>query len=280
MSTANSPAPVACCYEDCDRVANEIDSDGDPCCERCYWQHDMGAKFVELHNLVDGAALDADTARRYEALMGERGWDVTVREPRRGEAEGNTYTERGDGTLQVQRPRPDTYDSDSRACYEAVLSGADTKECEEQAREDIAAALNEWDRSRPLAWTSDEMVSFWTDERDHDKRAATIRDRSEYAAAVERLLPKQIETDRRGFEQRAGAFWIARFDYPGARDFSFVVCESEGEARGLVVEAAEEAETVQERERAARSAAVCADKVLWETYLDGKLVYADLLRAL
>lgn len=279
-TTATTPATVTCCYEGCDRVANEIDSDGDRCCERCYWQHDLEAEFVELHNLIDGDAFDADMARRYETLMAERGWTVTVREPRIGEGEGHTYTERGDGTLQIQMHRPDTYDNDSRACYEAVLSGADQRECEEQAREDIAAAFGEWDRSRPIAWTADEMASYWTDERGMDERAAVIRDRREYTAAIERILPRQLATERKGFEQRAVAVWVARRSLPGTQAFGYTVCGSEEEAQAIVDADAASAETEADRQAARQSAVVRGDRCLWDTYQDGRLIYADLVRAL
>lgn len=279
-ATTTTPATVTCCYEGCDRVANETDSDGDRCCERCYWQHDIDAEFVELHNLVDGAAFDAEMARRYETLMSERGWTVTVREPRRGEIEGHTYTERGDGTLQIQLPRPGSYDDDSRVCYEAVLSGADKRECEKQASEDIAAAFGEWDRERPLAWTADELVSYWTDERDSDERAATIRDRREYARAVERILPGMLATERLGFEQRAAAYYVARISLPGSARFSYSVHDS-ADAAGEVIEAFErEADTEELRNAARQSSVLSGPACLWDTYQDGRLIYADLVRAL
>jgi hypothetical protein len=91
------------------------------CCERCYWQE---AHFVELHWL-DGPSFNEVLARRYERLMAERGWTVTVREPGLGEAEGYTYYERPDGTLQVLVPVPGAYRDDSVDCYDAACSGAD-----------------------------------------------------------------------------------------------------------------------------------------------------------
>jgi hypothetical protein len=122
MSTTSAPA--ICCYGGCNAVATERDGDGDPCCERCYWQAALDTHFVELRSF-DGPAFDADMAKRYEELMAERGWVVTVREPMRGEFEGYTYYKRGDGTLQILYPVPEAYANDSRDCYDAVCSGKD-----------------------------------------------------------------------------------------------------------------------------------------------------------
>lgn len=282
MNTAieNTPATVTCCYEGCERVANEFDSDGDRCCERCLWQHDMEAEFVELHNLVDGVALDEGMARRYEQLMAERGWDVTVREPRRGEAEGYTYTQNSDGTLQIQMPRPETYSDDARVCYEAVLSGADKRECEDRARDDIAVAFGEWDREYPLTWTADEMASYWTDERDMDERAEAIRERGEYRAAIERILPRMLEIEQQGFEQRAVAYWVARVSLPGTQSFGYTVHDSEDEAQAAIDEFNASAETEADRQAARQSAVVRGDRCLWDTWQDGRLIYGRLVQSL
>lgn len=278
--TDSTTTAIICCYEGCDRVANETDSDGDRCCERCLWQHDIEAEFVELHNLVDGAAFDANMARRYEALMAERGWTVTVREPRRGEAEGYTYTERGDGTLQIQLSPPDAYSDDSRDCYEAVLSGADRRECEEQAREDIAAAFSDWDREYPLAWTADEMVDYWTSERAMDDRAATIRERREYANAVEHILPGMLDIDRKAFEQRAAACYVATISLPGSSQFSYSVHDSEDAAHEAIEAFERDADTEELRNAARQSAVLRGQRCLWDTWQDGRLIYSDLLRML
>lgn len=276
-------SPVLCCYEGCTRVANELDDDGDRCCEHCLWQVARETEFVELHNLTDGASFDEDTARRYEALMAERGWTVTVREPRRGEAEGHTYYAKDDGTLQIlgfSISVPDAYSDDSRHCYEAVCSGADKRECEERAREDIAAAFGEWDRECPLSWTADEMVCYSTDGNSMDERASIIRARVEYGTAVERILPAMLATERQAFEQRAVAHWVARVSLPGTQSFGYTVHDSEDEAQAVIDELEASADTEADRQAARQSAVVRGDRCLWDTWQDGRLIYADLVRAL
>jgi hypothetical protein len=118
-STDTTTRPL-CCYEGCGAPALWRDADGDPCCERCYWE---GAHFVELRWL-DGSSFDEDLARRYARMMSERGWSVTVREPAPGEAEGYYY-ELPDGTLQVlgfSIPVPVAYRDDSVDCYDAACA--------------------------------------------------------------------------------------------------------------------------------------------------------------
>lgn len=273
---SSSTNVTLCCYEGCDRRATERDSDGDLCCERCYWQRDMSAQFVELHNLTDGNTFDADMAERYSSLMAERGWRLEVREPNRGEAEGHTYYRKDDGTLQILTSPPEVYAQDARECFDAVCSGRDRTESEEQAREDIAAAFAEWDREFPLSWDAEEMVDYWTSNRSLDARADAIRNRSTYTQAVERILPAMLETERKGWEQRAAAYHVARIGLPGSSTFSYSVhtdLEAAHDALDVV-----ENDTMRSaaRDRAVMSGARC----LWDTWRDGRLVYRDLLRLL
>lgn len=46
--------------------------------------------YTVILDLTDGRFLDADSAELAEEILSERGWDVSFREPRAGEAEG-TY---------------------------------------------------------------------------------------------------------------------------------------------------------------------------------------------
>ena len=273
---SSSTNVTLCCYEGCDRRATERDSDGDLCCERCYWQRDMSAQFVELHNLTDGNTFDADMAERYSSLMAERGWNVEVREPNRGEAEGHTYYRKDDGTLQILTSPPEAYAQDARECFDAVCSGRDRTESEEQAREDIAAAFAEWDREYPLRWTEEEMIDYWTRERSMDERDDTIRARAAWATAIERLLPTMLETERKAFEQRAAAYHVARVGLPGTQSFSYTVHEDVEAAHDAI----EASESDASRSTARDSAVMTGSSCLWDTWQDGRLIYRELVARL
>lgn len=90
-----------CCYEGCEREATTVDSDGDAACERHAAQ---SARYVVTTRLDRvGSWLASEQVPAVVAAVEAQGWDVTIREPRAGEAEG-THVLRADGTLQVVRP--------------------------------------------------------------------------------------------------------------------------------------------------------------------------------
>lgn len=268
---------TTCVYSGCESRATTTDSDGDACCERCYWQAE--AEFVELHVLEDGSTFDAQLAKRYVALMAERGWTLEVREPNHGEASDQTYYRKDDGTLQIlgfSVPVPESYQQDARECYDAVCSGEDLRECEEQARKDIAAAFAEWDRKYPLRWTEEEMIDYWTRERSMDERDDTIRARAAWATAIERLLPTMLETERKAFEQRAAAYHVARVGLPGTQSFSYTVHEDVEAAHDAI----EASESDASRSTARDSAVMTGSSCLWDTWQDGRLIYRELVARL
>ena len=88
-----------CCYEGCDRLAREHDSDGDLACE------EHAAKsydWVIVTDLSESSRwLDADLAEKVEGIMSEQGWNVEIREPRSGNEAQATYYRRGNGDLQI-----------------------------------------------------------------------------------------------------------------------------------------------------------------------------------
>ena len=109
-----------CCYEGCTKIASEYDADGDYACE----EHAAKSEsYVEV--VAFGGTWDADLAARYERWMDEHGWSLTVRESRRGEAEG-TYRVKRDGGLQIlgySIPVPDSLRQDGNTGHDAVCGG-------------------------------------------------------------------------------------------------------------------------------------------------------------
>ena len=169
------------------------------------------------------------------------------------------------GASESSREQPETYKT----------------EAQRQAREDIEAAFGEWqphERQYPLNWTSDEMLSYWTEAMFDNDRG--IRYSQEYADAIEALLPAMLEAERSRFEQRAAQYWIARIGLPGSAHFSYSVHGDEESARKAIAEFCESAETLSERETARSSTVMQGNTCLWDTFRSGKCIYIGLLEQL
>lgn len=82
----------------CNDDATTTDSDGDPACE-LHAAQDAAYVVTARLDLI-GSWLTSAQAQRATALLDAAGWDVTIREPRKGEAEG-THRMKSDGTLQI-----------------------------------------------------------------------------------------------------------------------------------------------------------------------------------
>lgn len=84
-------------------------------------EYDSDDEYVVIDDLTNGVWLDAAMAARVETILMAAGWDVEIRESRKGagEAEG-TYARKSDGTLQFlgcSIPEPEAL---TRAIEEAV----------------------------------------------------------------------------------------------------------------------------------------------------------------
>lgn len=77
LVVASGPAP--CCWQDCQRPATDVDSDGD---EACALHAAQSERYVDVTDLSGEAWLDEASAERAEALLAEAGWDITIRAPR------------------------------------------------------------------------------------------------------------------------------------------------------------------------------------------------------
>ena len=89
-------APTLCCYEGCDAVATVTDDDGDDCCVECAAKQESWVVVTDLSE--DARWCDAGLAEEVEEAMAELGYDVEIREPRRGEIEG-TFAKNQRGEL-------------------------------------------------------------------------------------------------------------------------------------------------------------------------------------
>lgn len=90
--TDTTLAPTLCCYEGCESVATTTDADGDACCVECAAKQESWV-IVERF----GRWIDADFAAELTSAMDALGFDVEIREPRRGEIEGTFMrNDRGD----------------------------------------------------------------------------------------------------------------------------------------------------------------------------------------
>lgn len=113
-----------CCYEGCEREATTTDGDGDAACE--YHAAQSRRYVVATHLDQVGSWLATEHVARVEAAVAEQGWDVTIREPRKGEAEA-TYYVKADGTLQIlgfSIPRPEGLEDALREASDRVIRGA------------------------------------------------------------------------------------------------------------------------------------------------------------
>ncbi len=111
-----------CCHVGCAHAATEMDGDGDQVCDMHYHR---GARYVVTTHLDRvGSWLGTAQAARVVELLAEDGWDVTIREPRDGEAEG-TYRVQDDGTLQIlgfSVPLPESLDEALRTATDRARS--------------------------------------------------------------------------------------------------------------------------------------------------------------
>lgn len=106
-----------CCYYGCARPATGYDRDGDQVCA----QHEAQSSRYTITTRLDraGSWLSTAQAARVVELLVADGWDVTIREPRIGEAEATyRHDARGLQILGFSIPRPEALD-------EAVRTAAD-----------------------------------------------------------------------------------------------------------------------------------------------------------
>lgn len=98
--TDTTLAPTLCCYEGCDAVATTTDNDGDECCAECAAKNSRWVIVTDLSE--DARWCDAGMAEQLEETLADLGYEVEIREPRRGEAEG-TYLYWDDGQYSMPR---------------------------------------------------------------------------------------------------------------------------------------------------------------------------------
>lgn len=96
-------APTLCCYEGCEDVATTTDREGDDCCVECAAKAERWVIVTDLSE--DARWCDAGLAEEVEEAMAELGYDVEIREPRRGEIEG-TYMYCDDGSYMQAKYDP------------------------------------------------------------------------------------------------------------------------------------------------------------------------------
>lgn len=88
-----------------------------------FGEYDQADSYVILTSLRDGQWVDADQASRIVVALVAQGWDVEIRSPRRGEAEG-TYVRRSDGSLQILGytiPSCDALDAAVREAHDSIV---------------------------------------------------------------------------------------------------------------------------------------------------------------
>ena len=86
-------------------------------------EYDQADSFVIVVNLTNGPWIDADQATRLEELLADAGWDIEIRSPQRGEAEG-TYVRRTDGSLQIlgySIPEPESLTDAVNEAFDAIV---------------------------------------------------------------------------------------------------------------------------------------------------------------
>jgi len=151
-----------------------------------------------------------------------------------------------------------------------------SNECEEQAREDIYAAFAEWAKRYPLSWTADEMTEYWTEEPQYDKQKGLIRARPEYRKAIEKLLPELLAAKKAEYEQKAALYWIVRRALPGSSKFDYKVCDTREEAETALDEYKARDKSEAQIQAVQQYEVLRGDCCLWDTWLDGRLIYQDL----
>lgn len=118
----NASGESICPYEGCTKLAIEHDHDGDLACEEHAAQSE---RWVIVECLNGGPWLDEEHAPAVEEKLEELGYDVQIRSPLRGEAEG-TYYRKGDGTLQITGytvPTPDCLKHAINRAWQSVMHG-------------------------------------------------------------------------------------------------------------------------------------------------------------
>lgn len=94
-----------CCYDGGRRPATETDYEGDDACAICAARE---GRAYEVVTRFDGEWVDSALAKKVSDALLADGWRVTIREPRKGEAQA-TYERRGSGLqiLGYSIPQPD-----------------------------------------------------------------------------------------------------------------------------------------------------------------------------
>ncbi len=115
-----------CAYENCTRRTFDTDSDGDEVCEMHLAQENRYT-VVAIIGEFDGNWINEELIEPLQNDLAAHGWDVEIRRPRRGEAEG-TYRHDRDGLqiLGFSIPEPEPLKEAVRESWNRVVTGLTT----------------------------------------------------------------------------------------------------------------------------------------------------------